>query len=167
MEKSSDRARPQRRVPLAKDQAKSRKHSLLRAEEQVLRSIANQVELREILDEICRALDIQIGDVVSFIALPGDPAELATVVMKATLYGLSTFCSENVVAENKGLLGTLEMYCSGPRSPSAGEQQLIAGAKRLAALAITRDMETGRGHSPASENRPVPRHFHSEITRLN
>jgi hypothetical protein len=72
----------------------------------------------------CNALDCQIGNVVSFISLPGNDAkELAAIALKAEVFGLYTFCSEGVVAENDELLGSLEMYCSVPRSPSAAEYQ--------------------------------------------
>ena len=63
--------------------------------------------------------------------------------MNATLFGLHTFCSARVVAENDELLGSLEMYCCAPRSPSAGEFQLIERAKCVAAMAIKRHNEAG------------------------
>jgi hypothetical protein len=110
---------------------------LLGAEEQLLQSISTRAPLPKVLNEICSALDCQIGNVVSLISLPGgDASERAAIAMNAALFGLHTFCSEGVVAENGELLGSLEMYCSVPRSPSASEFQLIERAKSLAALAI-------------------------------
>jgi hypothetical protein len=110
---------------------------LLCAEEQLLQSISARAPLPEILNGICSALDCQIGNVVSLISLPGDDAsELAAISMNAELFGLYTFCSEGVVAEKGELLGSLEMYCSVSRGPSASEFQLIERAKCLAAIAI-------------------------------
>ena len=168
--KCSTRAPQKRRIPPAKRHAEGRNQHPLGTEKQILRSISARVETSVILNEICRALDFQIGGVVSLISLPGDdPGELVSIVMKATLYGLSTFCSESVVARNnKKLLGTLEMYCSDPRSPSPGEHELIERAKYLAALAINRDVEARRRtNSRVLENRLVSGHFHAELEHVN
>ena len=117
-------------------------HYFLRAEEQLLQSISSHASLPKILNEICRALDSQIGNVVSLITLPGDdPSERASIAMNAARFGLRTFCSEGVAAENEVRLGFLEMYCSVPRDPTAEEVQLIERAKCLAAIAIKRHNE--------------------------
>ena len=130
---------------------------LLRAEEQLVQSISTRTPLPKVLNEICIALDCQIGNVVSLISLPGDNAnELASIAMNAALFGLHNFCSEGVVAENDELLGFLEMYSSIPRSPSAGEVQFIERAKCLAAIAIKRHNEAGhQGNCGRRRNRPV------------
>lgn len=115
---------------------------LLGAEEQLLQSISSHAPLPKVLNEICSALDFQIGNVVSLIALPGDdPSELADIAMNAAHFGLHTFCSEGIAAENDELLGFLEMYCSVQRDPTAEEVQLIERAKCLAAIAIKRHNE--------------------------
>jgi hypothetical protein len=130
---------------------------VLRIEERLLQSISNRVPLPRILNEICCALDCQIGNVVSLISLPGDDAgELAAIAMNATLFGLHTFCSEGIVSENKELLGFLEMYSGVPRCPHTGEIQFIERAKCLAALAIERHNEAGReGRFDGNRNPPV------------
>jgi hypothetical protein len=56
----------------------------------------------------------------------------------AELFGLYKFCSEDVVDGNGELLGSLEMYCSDPRSPLLSDAPLIKRAACLAAVAITR-----------------------------
>ena len=130
---------------------------VLGAEEQLLQSISSGERLPEVLNGICSALDCQIGNVVSLISLPGDdPSELAAVAMNAALFGLYTFCSEGIVAENDELLGSLDTYCSLPRSPSASESQWIERAKCLAAIAIKLDQEAAhqRNHG-ARANQPV------------
>jgi hypothetical protein len=117
---------------------------LLGAEEQLLQSISARAPLPEVLNGICSALDRQIGNVVSLISLPGDDAsELAAIAMNAAIFGLHTFCSAGLVAENDEVLGSLEMYCSVPRSPSAREFQLIERGKCLAAIAIKLHNEAG------------------------
>lgn len=124
---------------------------LLWAEEQLLQSISTHTSLPKVLNEICTALDLQIGNVVSLISLPGDdPSELAAIAGNAALFGLHTFCSEGIVDENEVPVGFLEMYCSVARSPNAGELQLIERAKCLVAIAIQR-------HNDAAEkgNRTV------------
>ncbi len=110
---------------------------LLSSEEQLLQSISARAPLPQVLNGICGALDCQIGNVVSFVSLPGDDGiELATVVMNAADYGLQTFCSGGIVTEAGERLGSLEMYCVGARSPSSSEYQLIERATCLAAIAI-------------------------------
>jgi hypothetical protein len=130
---------------------------LFSAEEQLLQSISARAPLPEVLHGICSALDCQISNVVSLISLPGDDAsELAAIAMNATLFGLYTFCSAGLVGENDELLGSLEMYCCVPRSPSPREFQLIERATCLAALAIKLDKEADhQGNCGTRGNRPV------------
>ncbi len=130
---------------------------VLSVEEQLLQSISSGERLPEVLNGICSALDCQIGNVVSLISLPGDdPSELAAVAMNAALFGLYTFCSEGIVAENDELLGSLETYSSFPRSPSASESQWIERAKCLAAIAIKVDQKAAQqGNRGLRANRPV------------
>lgn len=118
---------------------------LLNTEEQLLQQISSSAPVPGVLNGICIALDCQIGNVVSLISLPEDGAsEVGAIATNAALFGLFTFCSEGIVAENDELLGTLEMYCSVRRSPSAAEFQLIERAKCLAAIALKFDKEAGR-----------------------
>jgi hypothetical protein len=128
---------------------------LLRAEEQLLQSISSHASLPKVLNELCSALDFQIGNVVSLITLPGDDAgELATMAMNAAHFGLYAFCSEAITAENDEVLGFLEMYCSAPREPTSEEAQSIERAKCLAAIAIKREDEAGhRGDRGTRGNR--------------
>ena len=152
---SDPRDRPQKRMSPCHSDDKIQ--YLLSAEERLLQSISTGAPLPEVLNEICNALDCQIGNVVSFISLPRDDAsELAEIAINAALFGLYTFCSEGVFAENDELLGSLEMYCSVPRSPSATEFQWIERAKCLAAIAIKLDQEAAHpGNCDPGGNRPV------------
>ena len=130
---------------------------LLSEEKNLLQSISAGAPLPGVLNGICSSLDCQIGNVVSLISLPGDdPGELAAIAVNAALFGLYTYCSEGIVAENDERIGSLEMYCSFPRSPSAGESQLIERAKCLAAIAIKRNQKALRqDHCGLRRNRPV------------
>jgi len=126
----------------AVDNSDDKIEPVLKHEERLLQSITNRAPIAKILNEICSALDCQIGNVVSLISLPEDDAEeLAAIAMNAALFGLHTFCSEGVITENGDSLGFLEMYSSVQRDPTAEEVQLIERAKCLAAIAIKRHNE--------------------------
>src|SRR5712692_9316621 len=157
MNKSHSRTRDRSQKRTAHCNFDDKIQYLLSAEEQLLQSISTRAPLPRVLNGICSALDCQIGNVVSLISLPGDEAsDLAAIAMNAALFGLYTFCSEGVVAENNELLGSLEIYCIVPRSPSASEFQLIERAKCLAAIAINLDNEAGhQGNWGMRGNRPV------------
>jgi hypothetical protein len=130
---------------------------LLGAEEQLLQSISARAPLPKVLNEICSALDCQIGNVVSLISLPDDDAgELGSIATNAELFGLYNFCSELVVDEHDQRIASLEMYGCVPRSPSATDLRLIERAKCLAALAIKLDHEAGpQAHCAKRVHRPV------------
>jgi len=131
---------------------------LLDTEEQLLQQISSRAPVPGVLNGICIALDCQIGNVVSLISLPEDgSSEVGAIATNAALFGLFTFCSEGIVAENDELLGTLEMYCSVRRSPTAAEFQLIQRAKCLAAIALKFDKEPGRQGSYGTRSNPRAR----------
>ena len=115
---------------------------LLRTEEQILHSISGRAPLPEILHKICDALNLEMGNLISFFSLPTDHAtDLAAIASSAELFGLYKFCSADVVDGDGELLGSLEMYCSVPRSPFLTDAPLIERAACLAAVAIKRHNE--------------------------
>lgn len=117
---------------------------LLSSEVELLQSISARAPLTDVLNKICNALDYDIGNMVSLISLrDDDAADLADVASSAKHFGLYGFCSARVIGENDELLGSLEMYCCFPRSPSIEEFQLIERAACLAAIAIKRDKDAG------------------------
>ena len=129
---------------------------LLSAEEELLQLISSRAPLPGVLNGICAALDCQIANVVSLISLPGhDAGEFGGIAANAALFGLDTFYSEGLIAEKDELLGSLEMYCSDRRRPSAGDLQLIERAKCLAAIAIKRHNDTDQKGNGVRVNRPV------------
>jgi hypothetical protein len=112
---------------------------LLDAEEQILRSISWQQPLEKILNEICNALDCQLGNMVSLVSLPEDNAiSAAEIAQNVALFGLHVFSSVGITAENGSLLGSLEVFCCVARRPSDRELQVIARAACLAAIAVSR-----------------------------
>jgi hypothetical protein len=129
---------------------------LLSGEEQILQAISARVPVSDILNEICRALDCEIGNMISLISLlDDDPTTVVEVARNAALFGLHAFCSEGIVAGNDEVIGSLEMYCTVPRSPSAKEVKLIERAKCLVAIAIQRDTEESNnagGCAPESQS---------------
>jgi len=116
---------------------------LLKTEEQILQSISARAPISKILNDICNALDCQIGNMVSLISTPADSAiSAAEVSRSAALFGVYIFFSVVIKAESGELLGALEMYCCVSRKPSPPEFQLIERAVCLAEVAIKRHRET-------------------------
>jgi hypothetical protein len=112
--------------------------------------------LRNIISEGLREKDC---NGVSHISLAEDDAiDLAAIDVNAEVFGLHIFFSAGVVGESGEDLGSLEMYCCVPRSPSFEEFQLIERATCLAAIAIKVDNEADRqGNRDMCGNRPVRR----------
>ncbi len=128
--------------PESPRQSEGRIQYLLKAEANILQSISARAPLPKILNEICIALDCQIGNMVSLISLSGDdPISSLDIAQNAALFGLHIFCSSRIAADSGERTGSLEMYCCVSRSPSHEECQLIERAVCLAAIAIECDIE--------------------------
>jgi hypothetical protein len=111
-------------------------HFLLEAEDQILRSIAVRAPLPKILNEICTALDCQIGNMVSLISLPEDDVASGEIARNAALFGLHIFFSGGIFGQCGDELGSLDMYSCVVRDPSPYELQLTGRAACLAAIAM-------------------------------
>jgi hypothetical protein len=99
--------------------------------------ISTGAPLTHVLDKLCTALDVQVGDVVSLVLFSDDDEHYVhTIAQKAAQFGLFLFCSTAILSLSEELLGTFEMYCCFPRSPNPSESKLIERATHLAALAI-------------------------------
>jgi hypothetical protein len=119
---------------------------LLKTEEQILQSISVRAPIPTILNDICNALDSQIGDTVSLISIAAnDVISAAEASRRAAIFGLHVFCSAVIGDESEEELGSLEMYCCVSRNPSPREFQLIERAACLAAAAIKCQCRTGDG----------------------
>lgn len=112
-------------------------HSLLVGEFQLLELISGGTPLPQILDSVCSAIDLKLGNVVSVVLLVDDAEHsLHTFEESASTYGLTLFSCTPIVSAEAKLLGTLETYCCSFRKPSPAESELIEHAAHLAAIAI-------------------------------
>ena len=118
-------------------QSSGKKETLLRGEKSILELISMGTPLPEVLNRLCAAIDLQIGNVVSFI-VPADDHELHTITHSALQFGLHVFWAASIPLRNEDVLGSLQMYCCVSRSPTPFELQLIERVTHLAALAIQR-----------------------------
>jgi hypothetical protein len=112
-----------------------KKGSLLRGEKNVLALISLGAPLPVVLNHLCAAIDLQIGNVVSVILPPGDH-ELHTNARNASHFGLHAFWSASIPLRDEEALGSFQIYCCVSRSPSPLELELIERVTHLAALAI-------------------------------
>jgi len=111
--------------------------TLLAGEGQLLEMISAGAPLPQVLDRVCAALDMLVGNVVSLVLLADDGEHtLHTIAHSATKFGLTAFSCLAVLSPSGEFFGTLETYCCFPRKPNLNESGLIERAARLAALAI-------------------------------
>ena len=115
-----------------------KKQASLAGEKGVLELIAVNAPLSIVLNDLCTAIDIQIGNVVSVISLPNgeDDHDCLAVALRARRFGLNVFWSSNIPLRDEKPLGFFEMYCCVELMPSPFELQLIRKATELAELAI-------------------------------
>lgn len=132
---SSGRSAPNQSLVHRQDLVK--KETLLRGETNIVELISMGAPLPGVLNRLCAAIDLQIGNVVSVI-LPTGNQELHTITRNALQFGLHVFWSASIPLRNENVLGSLQMYCCVSRSPTPLELQLIHRVTQLAALAIQR-----------------------------
>jgi hypothetical protein len=120
-------------------QCSGTKQTVLHGESNVLELISMGAPLPAVLNKLCAAIDLQIGNVVSVI-LPADDQEyeLHTITHRAVQFGLHVFWSASIPLRSEDVLGSLQMYCCVSRSPTPFELQLIERVTHLAAFAIQR-----------------------------
>ncbi|MGA9473000.1 MAG: GAF domain-containing protein [Terriglobales bacterium] len=117
----------------------SRRHGQFEAEGQILELISLGAPLAGILNRLCIAIDVQIGDVISLVSL-ADAQEnhLCSITQRALEVGLDVFSSTGILSVEQTLLGTLEIYACDPRRPRQDEYELIERVSHLAAIALQR-----------------------------
>jgi hypothetical protein len=141
MDENGSRRRERRANSTPPKHSEGRIDFLLNSEEKILQSIAGRAPVPKILNEICTALDCQIGSIVSLISLPEDDVtSTSQMARNAALFGLHVFFSTGVFAESGEELGALEVYCSTPRDPVSDEVHLMERAACLAAISIECDI---------------------------
>jgi hypothetical protein len=119
-----------------------KKETLLRGEKDILELISMGAPLSSVLNRLCAAIDLQVGDVVSVILSADDREhDLPTITHNALQFGLHVFWSASIPLRNEDVLGSLEMYCCIPRTPTPLELCLIGQVSHLAAVAIQRRNE--------------------------
>ena len=125
---------------------------LLKTEQQILRLISARAPVAKILDEICHALDCQIGNILSVVSLPdADSLGAAEIAQNAALFGLYAFFSAGIAADSGQRLGTLDMYSCLPRRPSFCELQ-FGWAGSLSGSDCGRMPQRGSGSRPLSRS---------------
>src|SRR5580658_415994 len=95
-------------------------------ERQILELISLGAPLPGILNRLCTAIDIQIGNVVSLVFLSDrEENDLYSITDSAMQFGLNIFSSTRILSRDKSLLGTLQIYCCDERCPTPREYRLI------------------------------------------
>jgi hypothetical protein len=120
-------------------QCDDKRRSPLAGERHILELISLGAPLPGILNKLCTAIDIQIGNMVSLFLLPdGEDNHICSVTQSALQVGLHLFSSTDILSRDKTLLGTLEIYGCDLRRPTSHEYKLIQRVVHLAALALQR-----------------------------
>ena len=120
-------------------QSPGKQRADLQGEDSIRELISLGAPLPIVLNNLCSAIDLQIGNVVSVILLADDQElDLQTIARSALLYGLHVFWSAGISLNDRDLPGSFEMYRCVPRTPTQLELQLIQRVIHLAALAIRR-----------------------------
>jgi hypothetical protein len=115
----------------------AKKRTDLLGEKNILDLISTGAPLPEVLNNVCTAIDLQIGNIVSVVLLPEDTErDFKSIARGALQFGLRLYWSADIPFQEQVVLGSFEMYCCVPRTPTAFEMKLIQRATYLAALAI-------------------------------
>ena len=111
--------------------------TVLVGESRLLEMISTGVPLPEVLNNICAALDVQMGNVVSVVLCTEEDEHFThTIAQSAAQFGLFLFSCSAIFSVSENLLGTLEVYRCFQGSPTPSESNLIEQAAHIAALAI-------------------------------
>jgi len=145
-----------------------KKQTDLRGENRILDLISAGAPLPVVLNHLCTAIDLQIGNLVSVILLPDDgERNLEAIAGGAQQFGLHVFWSASVPLRDENVLGSLEMYCCVPRMPSPFELRLIQRVTELAGLAILSHQGESELGGPGSEWESALQRRSYEATQLN
>jgi hypothetical protein len=115
----------------------TKKETLLQGEESILESISSDAPLPAVLNKLCVAIDLQIGNMISVI-LAGEDHDLRATTENALQFGLHVFWSACIPLRDEQVLGSFQMFSCASRSPSPFELQLIERVTHLAGVAIRR-----------------------------
>ena len=113
------------------------RHGQFEGERQSLDLISLGAPLARILNRLCLAIDVQIGDVISLVSLTDEQENhFCSVTQRALQVGLDVYSSTGILSPDQTLLGTLEIYACDPRRPTPHENELIERVNHLAAIAL-------------------------------
>jgi hypothetical protein len=159
MDESHSGAYKKWKIPGLPPRPEIKSQYVLKAEGKILQAISARAPVPETLNEICSALDCQIGNSVSLISTStGRDTSAAGTARTAARFGMYVFSSAQIIGDFGEEVGSLQTYCRDSRTPSTNELHLIERALHLAALAITRENQAvHRANSRIAENRPVRR----------
>ena len=146
----------------------AKKWTALQGERNILALISRGAPLPEVLNNLCTAIDLQIGNIVSVVLLPDDTERsFETIARGALQFGLRLYWSADIPFRDQGVLGSIEMYCCVPRTPTPFELKLIQRATFLAAVAIRRyHGDEVRSSAGREWKRALERRSH-EAARMN
>jgi len=119
---------------------------VLPGEGRLLELISTDLPFKDVLNDICAALDVQLGNAVSVVlSAEDDEHVLHRLAEQAVQFGLYVFSCCAILSQSDQLLGTLETYSCLSRRPAVSQTSLIQRASQLAALAMQRH---DREHDP-------------------
>jgi len=105
--------------------------------EGLLYLLPNTVPLPEVLNNLCAAVDRQVGNVVSLVLFPdGKKHTLRAIGEDVARYGLFVFSCAAILSPDGKVRATFETYSCIPRSPTPEESALVEQAAHLAAIAF-------------------------------
>ena len=121
------------------------------SEGHLLELISTGAALPDVLDTICTALDVQMGNAMSLVLFLDDDEHFThATAQNAAECGLSLFSCTAILSPSDELLGTFEIYSCCPRGPTRNENMLIERATYLATLAIQLYDHAPDSRSPSS-----------------
>jgi hypothetical protein len=111
----------------------------LAGERQILELISLGAPLPTILNRLCSAIDVQIGNVASVLSPPDqDENHFYFQTQSAMRMGLYVFWSHRILSRDRAFLGTIKIYRCDSRQPTRHEHTLIERMSHLAGIALQR-----------------------------
>jgi hypothetical protein len=127
------------RLVYPRRQSSCEKQRVFHQENSILDLISMGEPLPAVLNNLCAAIDLQVGNVITVVSLADEQEHnLQAVTQGALRFGLHVFWSGSVALPDGDRLGSLEAYCCVSRTPTPLDLQLFDRAAYLAALAIRR-----------------------------
>lgn len=111
----------------------------LAGERQILELISLGAPLPGILNRLCTAIDVHIGNVVTAFSPPDqDENHLCFETQSAMRMGLDVFWFHRILSGDRAFLGTIRIYGCDSRQPTPHEHKLIERISHLAGIALQR-----------------------------